>query len=92
MAALLRDGEAVASWMLDPLSDTLCTAEMGSGAWVNDQRVFADQRDRTPAAELAGAVLQRFLPPNLKEHISIVEGGFASVSAGSRVRYTTTPA
>lgn len=83
MAALLRDGEAVVSWMLNPVSETLCVAEVGSGAWENQKRVSTDWQD-CPPEQLSGAVLRRFLPELMKDHIAAVEGKLAGVSPGSR--------
>lgn len=83
MAALLHQGETVASWMLDPLSGRLAAAERGSGAWVDGERMRAD----STAAEvsgLRGAVLRRFLPPGLLAHVESVEPDFGELTAGSR--------
>jgi len=68
MVALLRRGETVASWMLDPLTNKLAVAERGSGAYLGGERIVASQA--TPAANtLRGAVLTRFLPPVLRAEI-----------------------
>lgn len=68
MVALLRRGETVASWMLDPLTDKLAIAERGSGAYLGGERIVASRA--TPATtELRGAVLTRFLPPMLRSEI-----------------------
>ncbi len=42
MVALLKNGTCVASWMLDPLGGSLCTAELGSGAFRDGSRVMAE--------------------------------------------------
>lgn len=68
MVALLRRGQTVASWMLDPLTDTLAVAERGSGAYLNGERIVASRASPAPNA-LRGAVLTRFLPPLLKAKI-----------------------
>lgn len=39
MAALLRDGSPILSWLLDPLTDSLCVAERGAGAWRDGVRL-----------------------------------------------------
>jgi fructose-1,6-bisphosphatase/inositol monophosphatase family enzyme len=83
MAALLRDGEAVASWMLDPLTGHLAAAERGAGAWMDGERVGTESP--TPAlSAMRGAVLRRFLPPELLAHVEAVEPKFAELTAGSR--------
>lgn len=54
MVALVADGEPVASWMLDPVTDRMCHAERGLGAWIDDRpvRVRGSGRAR-PVAALA---------------------------------------
>ena len=82
MAALLRRGEAVASWMLDPLTGRLAAAELGGGAWLDGERVGA-RADAVPDA-VRGAVLRRFLPADLTSHVEAVEPEFAELTGGSR--------
>lgn len=41
MIALLNDGDPVAGWMLDPVTDRLCHAHRGHGAYVGDETVSA---------------------------------------------------
>jgi fructose-1,6-bisphosphatase/inositol monophosphatase family enzyme len=68
MVALLRGGETVASWMLDPLTNKIAVAEKGSGAYLGGARLVAPRA--TPATDaLRGAVLTRFLPPVLRAEI-----------------------
>lgn len=64
----LRGGEAVAAWMLDPLSGRLHSAELGGGAWIDGQRVHSDS---SPAAAdtLCGVVKTRYLPPDVKPRV-----------------------
>lgn len=40
MAALIRHGQAVASWMPDPLSGQLARAELGAGAWPDGRKIM----------------------------------------------------
>ncbi len=68
MVALVRQGETVASWMLDPLTDTLAVAERGGGAYLAGQRVVTPQ-GAVAAGDLCGAVLTRFLPATLRANI-----------------------
>lgn len=66
MLALLREGEVVAAWMLDPLSDQLHVAELGSGAQINGVPVVADGK---PDGLRRGSISTRFLPPDVLEVI-----------------------
>jgi fructose-1,6-bisphosphatase/inositol monophosphatase family enzyme len=68
MVALLRRGETVASWMLDPLTDKLAVAERGGGAYLEGERI-ATSRGTPAIGALRGAVLTRFLPPALRSDI-----------------------
>jgi fructose-1,6-bisphosphatase/inositol monophosphatase family enzyme len=58
--ALVRNGETVASWIYRHLDRRLYTAERGSGAWRNGDRLQAPTAAQ-PLANLRGAVLSRFL-------------------------------
>lgn len=68
MVALMRNGETVASWMLDPVTDVLAIAEKGSGAQLGGRKICTEQSLPTTNA-LRGAVLTRFLPPSLRSQI-----------------------
>ena len=65
MVALMRHGETVASWILDPLTDTLAVAQKGGGAWLGGQRIVTT-RTVPNDGDLRGAVLTRFLPRELR--------------------------
>lgn len=70
MIALLHEGEVVASFMLDPLTNLLSRAERGAGAYLEGERL----RTGTDAPEtraLRGAVLKKYLPTELR---AAVEG------------------
>jgi fructose-1,6-bisphosphatase/inositol monophosphatase family enzyme len=68
MVALMRDGVTEASWILDPISDCLAVAQAGAGAYLDGERVWASDAGR-PAAALRGAVMNRFLPPELRARV-----------------------
>jgi fructose-1,6-bisphosphatase/inositol monophosphatase family enzyme len=68
MIALLRDGEAVAAWLLDPISNVLARAERGAGAYLESERLHADPSSRGAAA-LRGAVLKKYMPDGLREQV-----------------------
>jgi fructose-1,6-bisphosphatase/inositol monophosphatase family enzyme len=82
MAALVRHGETVASWMLDPLSGRLACAERGAGAWFGERKVMTGS-DAEPIATLKGAVLRRFLPDALAVHMASAGHRFAELTSGS---------
>lgn len=82
MVALLSDGEAVASWILDPISGDLATAMLGNGAYVNAERITVIQ-DGPKLGEMRGAILRRFLPPDVVERVSRGEIHLSETIAGS---------
>ena len=82
MVALLQNGETVASWIFDPLADQLSVSEKHSGSWINDQKVLVDE-DVPDVNSITGAVLHRFLPPELSAHVLAVEHQFARLTLGS---------
>jgi fructose-1,6-bisphosphatase/inositol monophosphatase family enzyme len=82
MAALLRHGEAVASWILDPQSGRLAQAQRGAGAWLDSQRITTEAATG-PDATLKGAVLRRFLPEPVARQVASAESRFAELSTGT---------
>jgi fructose-1,6-bisphosphatase/inositol monophosphatase family enzyme len=82
MAAQVRHGEIVASWMLDPLSGRLACAQRGGGAWLDSQRITADT-SAAPLAALRGAVLSRFLPEALAARVVAATPLFAELTGGT---------
>ena len=83
MAALLHRGQAIASWMLDPLTGRVAAAERGAGAWLDGERVRVDPSDADLSA-LRGAVLRRFLPLVLLSNVEPVARQFWDLTAESR--------
>jgi len=83
MVALVRNGDTVASWILDPVADQLSVSENGSGSWINGERITVSE-DSPELTIMNGAVLRRFLPQELAEHINTVEKRFANLSLGSK--------
>ena len=71
MVALSQYGEAVAGWILDPLSGRLCHAVKGGGAYVDGERIEARTTGQTPP--IAGISLM-FVDPakrqSMMEHIA----------------------
>jgi fructose-1,6-bisphosphatase/inositol monophosphatase family enzyme len=69
MAALLEDGEAVASCILDPLEGRLAQAVRGAGAWLNGVRVTPATGSPTPEA-LTGIVSGFARPPAMEDRVA----------------------
>ena len=69
--ALSTDGETQAGWLYDPLSQRLCHAVRGGGAFVNGEKVRAIPSTTTPPI---AAISELFLNPNqrtaLRAHIA----------------------
>jgi fructose-1,6-bisphosphatase/inositol monophosphatase family enzyme len=82
MAALIRHGQTVASWILDPVSDQLACAEHGAGAWLDGRKIMTGST-AAPTEGLKGAVLRRFLPDALAAHVASAEPRFAELSSGT---------
>jgi fructose-1,6-bisphosphatase/inositol monophosphatase family enzyme len=76
MIALLNDGEAVLSWMLDPVSGELCVAERGSGATINAARVFTQEADPT---QLRGVILDQFMPSGVRQRVEASSSWLSSL-------------
>lgn len=81
MVALLRDGEAVASWIHAPLADTLSVAERGAGAFVDG--ISLRTSDIRPDATRKGVVKTRYLPLDFAAALEAGEGGVAAFAPGS---------
>lgn len=75
MIALMRDGELVESWILDPLIDRLAVAELGGGAWIGGARLRAEPSPSDPSL-WHGIVSRAFLPETQQ---TMVDGLSASV-------------
>lgn len=83
MVALIRKGNTIASWILDPISNQLSISEKGAGAWINNTQIKVG-KDSPELDLINGAVLRRFLPQELAEHVNAIEGQFANLSMGSK--------
>ena len=71
MVALSEHGEAVAGWILDPLSGRLCHTVKGAGAYVDGERIAARITGQTPP--IAGISLMFVDPAKrqaMMEHIA----------------------
>lgn len=83
MVALIHKGDIMASWILDPVANQLSISEKGSGSWINSEQITVNE-DSPELNIMNGAVLRRFLPQELAEHVTSVEGRFANLSVGSK--------
>ncbi|MFC0864032.1 inositol monophosphatase family protein [Sphaerimonospora cavernae] len=82
MAALVRDGETVASWIVRPTEGCAYVAERGSGAWRDGVRV---RRKPAPAdpTKLRGAALTRFFDPPARARVEAAAPRFAALGPGT---------
>jgi fructose-1,6-bisphosphatase/inositol monophosphatase family enzyme len=81
MVGLMRDGEPVASWILDPVENHLTVAEAGSGAYRDGVRLKT-RTDDPGVATLRGAVAGKYLPDHLREMASSHAAAFAEIHQG----------
>ena len=82
MVALLRGGEPMYSWVLDPTSQELSVSKRGAGAWINGVQHFASLEAR-PVEQMTGAVLTRFLPDEVRTRVEGASQLFGSLRPGS---------
>ncbi|MEV1288136.1 inositol monophosphatase family protein [Micromonospora sp. NPDC049679] len=65
MVALLRAGAPVASWIYDPIAESLAVAERGAGAYLDGRRIVA-AAEQPARSVLRGPAMIRFLPTRLR--------------------------
>lgn len=82
MAALVRGGETVAAWIVQPVGGNVYVAEKGAGAWRDGVRLHRAPAPGDPA-DLRGAVLTRFLDPAGRARVAAVAPRFAEVEQGA---------
>lgn len=83
MVALLRHGETVGAWILDPLGDSLATAELGGGAWIDGTRLGVD--GPTPTLEhMSGIISGAFCPDEQRAAVGRIGAAVASVHPTAR--------
>ncbi|WP_274563624.1 inositol monophosphatase family protein [Streptomyces spiramyceticus] len=83
MAALIRNGQAVASWIVQPAEGRTYVAEKGSGAWRDGIRIHRPSAPVDPA-DLRGAALTRFLDPAAKARVQAATSRFATLGPGTK--------
>ncbi len=69
MVALLRGGEPVLAVIYEPVPKTVTAAELGSGSYMDGERVTMDQTPVNGAGDLRGALATTYLPEALKEQV-----------------------
>ncbi len=83
MAALLVDGAIVASAILDPVRDQLTIAERGAGAWLDGQRIKADE-DPRDLADTTGIVSAFQRPALMESRIRSLSARCAQIAGTQR--------
>ncbi|ADD41040.1 inositol monophosphatase family protein [Stackebrandtia nassauensis] len=83
MAAFVRGGETVASWIVQPLLGHTYVAEKGSGAFRDGKRLLREPASPDPA-RLRGDALTRFLSPDVKAHVEAAIPRFAEVGQATK--------
>ena len=81
MVALLRDGSPAASWILNVVADRMATAEAGSGAYIEDDRIRTRTGGLRPEA-MRGTLARHYFPDHLREQVNAHADAFASVTNG----------
>lgn len=83
MVALCEEGQTVTSWIWQPTSQAMYTAEAGCGGACNAVAVAVTSRPVGPGA-LRGAVLTRFLPVSVSATVDTGRDRFDAVISGRR--------
>jgi fructose-1,6-bisphosphatase/inositol monophosphatase family enzyme len=82
MAALIREQQTVAAWILRPAAGRSYVAELGSGTWRDGARVRREPSSpRT--AELRGVAHTRYLDASLRARVEAAGSLFAELGPGS---------
>jgi fructose-1,6-bisphosphatase/inositol monophosphatase family enzyme len=66
MIALLTDGERTAGWMYDPITQRMCHASAGAGAFINGARITAHE---TGAPLPVAALATGFMKPEARADV-----------------------
>ena len=83
MVALLRDGETIGAWILDPLTDRLAVAELGGGAWIDGRRLHVSTAP-VASEELSGIISEAFLPVAERGLVERLRGAIGQVHPTAR--------
>jgi fructose-1,6-bisphosphatase/inositol monophosphatase family enzyme len=82
MAALVRERQTVASWILRPTEDSVYVAERGSGAWRDGVRVHRKAASHR-TAELRGIAHTRYLDAGLRGRVQAAAALFGELGRGT---------
>ncbi len=82
MAALIRAGETVTSWIHRPIDDLMHVAERGSGAWTNGRRLQLRSTGAADPATFLAYVLPRFLKEPEQTRMLPRFDRFAAITSG----------
>ncbi len=81
MAALVKDGETVAGWILDVVEDSLTVAELGAGAFRDGVRLKT-RGDAPAATGLHGVISRKYLPGHLRDQVDAHGGALGGYTTG----------
>ncbi len=82
MAALVRERQTVAAWILRPAQDSVYVAERGSGAWRDGVRVHREPASHR-TAELRGVAHTRYLDAALRARVQAAAALFGDLGPGT---------
>ncbi len=82
MAALVRERQTVASWILRPAEDSVYVAERGSGAWRDGVRIHREPPSRK-TADLRGVAHTRYLDAERRDRVKAAAALFGELGPGS---------
>jgi fructose-1,6-bisphosphatase/inositol monophosphatase family enzyme len=82
MVALRLKRETAGAWIFAPAAETLAVAERGAGAFMDGVRLTAPTASKEASA-LRGAVLTKFLSPEMQERVRRNSPRFGEVLPGS---------
>ncbi len=84
MVALVEHGEAVASWIWQPVTGRMYVAERGAGATCDGTRLRRAPTQRTPLRQLRGTVLTHYLDGPTAAAVERNQEMFGPLSGGHR--------
>lgn len=82
MAALIRQRQTVAAWILRPADGSVYVAELGSGTWRNGARVRREPASHR-TAELRGVAHTRYLDASPRARVQAAAALFGQLGPGS---------